>query len=105
MNKFIFISLISLVIFSIGIIFAENLYIIELEQGKNNITFNSEPVYAKTLIEKNPEIISISYIDEFYNNSVGYVNVFGGIGTNFILIENQTYEIISKQKTTIYLTN
>ncbi len=73
---------------------------IEIKKGKNNLTISSVTyIDARSLVEIYPEIEVISY--EFEGNSIGYVNVFNGIGKNFILEYNKTYEIISSKNITI----
>lgn len=63
--------------------------------GKNNISFN-EYFYASEIINWNPKIESISY-RTLDNQTIGYVNTFGGIGKNFLILPNQTYEISTNQ--------
>jgi len=72
-----------------------------LAEGKNKVRINlSEPIYAETLIKMNPDIEAISYIEE--NATVGYVNVFQGVGRNFAIIDRE-YEIIASKSTELVL--
>jgi len=67
-----------------------------LKTGKNYLILN-QSLYAKEIIILNPEIESLSYFDEFLNKSIGYVNVFGGVGSNFITNPEKAYEINVKE--------
>jgi len=75
-----------------------------LKTGKNYLTFN-QSVYAKEIIILNPEIESVSYFDEFLNRSVGYVNAFGGVGSNFLINSKQGYEINVRKDINLRLLN
>ena len=68
----------------------------QLNKGKNEVSFDKE-TYASELTRMNPDIESITYFDEFLNESFGYVNIFGGIGKNFIITPNQKYEVSAKK--------
>jgi hypothetical protein len=73
---------------------AGNFSSIFLFTGKNNITLNiSNQLFVKELVRLNPTISVVAY--EENNNSIGYVNAFGGIGENFVIKNNLTYEITS----------
>jgi len=75
---------------------------LNLSKGKNFVVFNfTEPFYAETLIKLNPSIEAISYTEN--NKTIGYVNVFGGVGKNFIIQKNKKYEIIVKENSTLIL--
>ena len=75
---------------------------VNLTKGKNVLILNvSSPFYVKTLVKLNPKIDVISYKEG--NKTIGYVNVFGGIGENFIIQKNREYEIIVKENTTLVL--
>ncbi|MGV8152525.1 MAG: hypothetical protein ACP5OG_05580 [Candidatus Nanoarchaeia archaeon] len=64
-----------------------------LIKGKNFIEINSSSlIYAREIILLNPQIQSISYTEG--NTSVGYLNAFGGIGRNFLVVPGN-YEINS----------
>ncbi|MBD3253354.1 hypothetical protein GF386_06480 [Candidatus Pacearchaeota archaeon] len=96
-NKLLFIAIfvVFLIICSFIILSMEenNLYLVE---GKNNIVINdSEPFYVKTLVELNQDIEVVSCKNEDYD--FGYVNVFGGVGENFIIYPNKKYEIIANK--------
>jgi hypothetical protein len=76
---------------------------IPLAQGRNYLQFNfSSSLSAKDLVSKNPDIEAISFTEN--NQTVGYVNVLGGIGKNFLLQPNSVYEIISKKQTKLKIT-
>jgi hypothetical protein len=68
----------------------------DFNSGKNYFVLNStEIVFAKDLVEKNPKIVSVSYLED--SNSIGYLNLFGGIGKNFQLEQNKVYEIFIRE--------
>jgi hypothetical protein len=70
--------------------------------GKNHIKFNlAEPFYARDLVKLNPSIAVVSYTED--NGTIGYVNLFGGIGENFIIENELDYEIILKKNTELVL--
>lgn len=60
--------------------------------GKNFIEVD-QPVAASDLVFLNPGIRSVSYYDDVNERTVGYVNVFGGIGEEFILFPGTSYEV------------
>lgn len=94
-NKKIFFGIfaIILVLAVFVTISSESIYSIKLSEGKNDVVLNiSEPFYVETLIKLNPDIEVVSYKEE--NKTIGYVNVFGGIGKNFIIESGKEYEII-----------
>jgi hypothetical protein len=75
---------------------------IKLEKGKNNFTFNiTEPFYAETLVKLNPEIEVISHKEG--DKTIGYVNVYEGIGRNFIIKQGEAYEIIVEKDINLVL--
>jgi hypothetical protein len=91
-KKILFMFIILVLGLYIIVISSKDVSLIPLAKGKNQVSLNlSEPVYVKTFIDMNPEIEAISYQED--NETVGYVNVFEGIGRNFILKEGE-YEII-----------
>ncbi|MGY4884737.1 MAG: hypothetical protein ACP5NZ_04130 [Nanobdellota archaeon] len=100
MNKNYLIVLSILLILSItGIIFAEEFKKgIEVKEGQNllNLSNEFEPIYVQDLVKIYPEISTVTYIDSF-GEKYGYVNVFGGIGQNFVVYPNSIYEITTKQ--------
>ncbi len=98
MNKTVLITLILILGIS-GIIFAEDFSKeIVLEEGINqiNLSYNFNPIYAKDLVTLYPDIQTITYVEN--GKEIGYVNVFGGIGENFIIYPNQIYEISVKKE-------
>lgn len=97
-----FLILTSLIfLLSLILISSQETFSFELEKGKNKVHINSsEPIYVETLIKLNPEIEAISYSEN--NRSRGYVNVFGGLGENFI-VEDREYEIIVSKNTNLVL--
>ena len=81
-----------------GIIFAEDFNEgIKLNEGKNTVNFSFEfsPIYVGDLIKAYPEITTITYTES--EEEIGYVNVFGGIGENFVIYPNKTYEITTNK--------
>lgn len=103
MNKYLLISVFAILCIS-GIILAEDFKEgIKLYEGKNviNMSIEFNPIYVKDLIKIYPEIQTITYNDS--EQEMGYVNVFGGIGENFVIFPNKTYEITTKQEITLNL--
>jgi len=107
MNKLFLVTII--LIFSLGIIgilFAEDFNLndgIRLNKGENIINTSAEfnPIYASELVRIFPEIATIIYNDS--GEEIGYVNVFGGIGDNFIVLPNKTYEITTTKEVILNL--
>lgn len=107
MNKKIFIWLAIVLFFIVLGVFGVNSLVLDnsydLVQGKNIVTFNEiNPFYVEDLIKLNPEIEVVSYNGD--ERTIGYVNIYGGLGTNFV-IRDATYEIIVKGNTTLFLPN
>jgi hypothetical protein len=104
MKRYFWILIIVLVIFSTTITLAElSGEGIELKIGENlvNLSFEFSPFYSHDLVKAYPDISVISHNE---NGVVeGYVNVFGGIGKNFLIESNKDYEIITKQNITLIL--
>lgn len=100
--KIIFLSaFVIFVLFSIMLISSQDIFSKELKQGKNFVVINlSEPIYVETLVNINPDIEAVSYFEN--NQTIGYVNVLGGIGENFV-IENKEYEIIVSKDVNLVL--
>jgi hypothetical protein len=91
-KKILFMFVILILGFYIITISSKDVDSIPLIKGKNHVPLNlSEPIYVKTFIDMNPQIEAISYQEN--NETIGYVNVFDGIGMDFIL-EEREYEII-----------
>lgn len=107
MNRALSISLFLIIIifFSlIGIAFAEEFkegIKINETQSIVNFSFDFSPIYVEDLIRMYPEITSITYNNG--TQEIGYVNVFGGIGENFVITSNKIYEITSKQEVILRL--
>ncbi len=104
MNKYLLILIFTVLCVS-GIIIAEDFKeSVELTEGKNLINLSQEfsPLYVEDLVKMYPEITAVTYIDQT-EETFGYVNVFGGIGENFVIYPNLVYEIITKQKITLNL--
>jgi hypothetical protein len=76
---------------------------IDLAKGENLVKMNFEfsPLYVKDLVKINPNILVITVNES--EEILGYVNEFGGIGNNFIIYPNKTYEIICKEDIVINL--
>ncbi len=87
-----------------GIIIAEEFKdTIKINEGKELVNFSSEfsPIYVKDLILLNPNITTVTYNNGTHD--LGYVDVFGGIGENFVVSPNKIYEITSKGEVTLNL--
>jgi hypothetical protein len=105
MNKFLSILTLAIILLGIsGIILAEEFKEgIKLSEGKNtiNLSFEFSPLYVKDLMILYPEIATATYNES--NQEGGYVNVFGGIGENFVIYPNRIYEITAKQEVNLNL--
>lgn len=105
MNRvFLTLIIILVIIFSTAIALAEiSEEGIKLKIGENfiNLSFDFSPIYSRDLIENYPEISVITFNES--GISGGYVNVFGGIGKNFLIEPNKEYEIITKKEVIINL--
>ncbi|PIN90988.1 hypothetical protein COU60_00005 [Candidatus Pacearchaeota archaeon CG10_big_fil_rev_8_21_14_0_10_34_76] len=75
-----------------------------LEEGKNFITIDTE-ILASELLLLNPSIEAISYFDEDLQTTLGYVNIFGGIGKNFYLRPGVEYEIFAGESIILNVTD
>ncbi|GEM_PF-1103800 len=75
----------------------------DLKRGKNLLEIN-QTMYVRDFVRMNPDIETVSYFDEFLNKSIGYVNVFGGVGKNFLMTPGQVYEVNAKRNTTLLMT-
>jgi hypothetical protein len=71
-----------------------------LDKGKNEISVPFE-MLASDLILLNPEIETISYFDENLGRRIGYINAFGGLGSNFYLVPGKSYEISVRKETNL----
>jgi hypothetical protein len=96
-RKFLLILIaILLAVFSFRGVYSEgsgNINSTNLMMGKNHVRFNMiEPFYVKDLVKWNPSITVVSYTEE--NKTIGYVNLFNGLGENFIIENNKDYEVI-----------
>lgn len=73
-----------------------------LNEGKN-LFVPDKAVYPKQLAYLYPEIETISYYDDFLGTHLGYANVFGGVGSNFLLKPGTTYEIVVREPVVLYI--
>ncbi len=103
MNKKILFAVFFIGIFlgTVDILFAEEIDLgegIVLNEGKTflNTSADFNPIYVKDLVNLFPEISTISCTEN--GEEKGYVNVFGGIGENFVMLPNRTYEVVSKRE-------
>ncbi len=95
--------IILLLIISLTVIMAENPLLIKIQENQTNFTVNEyfPPIFASQLIKENPNIQSISVSE--YGQTFGYLNTFGGIGTNFLIEPDKNYEIHTNQTIIIRL--
>lgn len=105
MNKILLVFILAFLILGVSeIILAEEFKEgIKLTEGKNviNLSYDFSPIYAADLVKAYPEIATITFSDE--NQEIGYVNVLGGIGENFVISKNNIYEIITEQEINLNL--
>jgi len=70
-----------------------------VSSGKNDVVFtNVNPFYVSDFVKLNPEVEVVSY--SFEGKSIGFVNVFGGVGKNFVIRDGE-YEIVARGNTSI----
>lgn len=102
MKKILFLLMI---VISLTTTLAENPLNIKINEGRNNFTIEEyfPPVYASQLIADYPGIQSVSVKE--YGQSLGYINLFGGIGTNFLIESGKNYEIYTSKNITLSLKN
>lgn len=73
-----------------------------LTEGKNLVTFD-RVILVKDLVRANPEIQAVSYYDPSLETTLGFVNVFGGVGKNFLITPGTTCEISVLSNVTLRL--
>jgi len=103
-NKLLFSFIVISLVLTISLIrvTSEDVNSIELYKGKNLVKLNhTNPFYVKSLIELNRDIEAVSYLEN--NRTIGYVDIFGGVGENFIIQEDIEYEIIASRDTNLIL--
>ena len=101
-KTFIFLLIFFTLVFSFIGVFSESINSLNLFDGKNVIELNfTEPFYAESLVTLNPSIVVVSYTQD--NETIGYINIFGGIGDNFIIQKNKKYEVIVNGNSTLVL--
>lgn len=97
---FIFIALVIFLVIGVSSVENSNL---SVTKGKNNVSFEKgQEFFVSTLINLNPNIESVSYIDS-EGKSHGYVNFAGGMGENFMIDSSKNYEIVSKENVNLEL--
>lgn len=66
---------------------------IQLLEGENEILIpeNVSPFYVSDLIKSYPDILTVTYFE--FEEEIGYANIFGGVGEDFIIYSNSTYNI------------
>ena len=108
------INLVLILFLSLAFLFFNNVFVISgengnpvanLTHGKNIVVFENYTlgIYASHIIELNRDIQLISYFDESLGRDVGYVNVFGGIGNNFLILPNVNYGVFTEKNITLYV--
>ena len=99
MKKIILVLLVCVVLIIPATLFAEiKKEEVKFLEGENILKTPEDfsPIYAKDFVKLNPEIVTITF--EENNNTLAYVNVFGGVGQNFVLMQNKTYDIVCKKE-------
>ena len=93
------------IVFLSSTLIADSIVTMNVKKGENNIMvenyFHSLPV--SSLISTNPQVQSVTLLEE--GQTLGYVNVFGGIGTDFLIEPGKTYEVHSSEDLVIFLNN
>jgi hypothetical protein len=72
-----------------------------LTEGKNYVNFSNSHLASSIL--RNKDISVISYYDEKSSKTIGLININNGIGKNFIIVPEVTYEIIAVSNTTLII--
>ena len=92
-----------MMIVSLTVIIAENP--LSVIVTVDNQTFFVEEYFpsipVKDLVAKYPQIQLVSVYE--YGQTFGYVNAFGGIGTNFLVESNKQYEIFVSENVSLVL--
>jgi hypothetical protein len=73
-----------------------------LNEGRNMVYFNNYYT-AKELVKNNPLIETISYYDQVLDKTIGFVNIFGGVGKDFTIYPDRVYEINTRSQTILKL--
>jgi hypothetical protein len=90
-KKFIFLLILMFAVLLLKV-FSEEATSMEVPTGTGLILLNSTcSFYSDQFIRLNPCVQAISYSEN--GESIGYVNVFGGIGKNFIVMEGKSYNV------------
>ena len=89
------------IILSFSTIIADNTVTVDLVEGRNLVSVSEyfPSFYVSTLMKNYPEIDSVNLDD--YSGSYGYVNAFGGIGTNFLIQYGTEYEVYVSSDITV----
>jgi len=77
--------------------------VVELQEGENKIFVEDffYPKYVSDFVSENPSIQSVTLIEN--GRSYGYVNVFGGVGRNFIIEQGKEYEVFISDQVNVTL--
>ncbi|MEK6915737.1 MAG: hypothetical protein AABW89_04325 [Nanoarchaeota archaeon] len=73
--------------------------IADLKEGKNNFIFNQSNIdfTVTDLIELNPSISMVVYYDSSLKKEIARLNIFGGIGNNFIIHSGINYTFYAEE--------
>lgn len=76
---------------------------VELLPGKNLVTLKESGfgISAKSLVEAYPALQMVAFDDGIH--TLAYINLFGGIGTDFILYPGKTYELYTTTQLNLFL--
>jgi hypothetical protein len=98
----IFILIVLVMVLSLVSVFSETPLPLSLNKGKNYLRFNAtKPFYVETFVKLNPSVEAISYKED--NRTVGYVNIYGGVGKNFVIRSDIEYEVVSRANSTLII--
>ena len=84
---------------------ADGEVLVTLNPGKNVVLIDDyfQMISASELVKKYPEIESITL--EKYGEQLGFINIFGGIGADFLITSGTEYEIYSSSIIEVYLSS
>jgi predicted metal-dependent hydrolase len=76
---------------------------IQILQGENEVLIPEKisPFYVEDFVKEYPEILTVTYFE--FEEEIGYANVFGGVGENFIIYPNKTYKITVEKNVEVKL--
>jgi hypothetical protein len=107
-SNFLLLIVLLVFLFSTAIALAEfipdaNKSGIELSEGENLVLIpeHVSPFYVSDLMKSYPEILTITYFE--FEREIGYANIFGGVGEDFIIYPNKEYNFTVEKNVEVRL--